>query len=115
MRNVTIVMLAAALMSYCSMIYAGTVTDGTFTGGDVGEGLDLDGTFLYAIDAGWDGTVDAGGGTIRDATFTDNSTPGSVVGGTVFMGFSPSLEYGDTANDNTLERIFLKLPRVFCA
>ena len=98
-------MVAVGLTSCGSMIYAGTVTDGTFTGGDVGEGLDLDGTFLYAIDAGWDGTVGAGGGTVRGATFTDNSTPGSVLGGTVYMGFSPSLEYGDTANDDTLEGI----------
>ena len=49
---------------------------GVVTGGDAGEGLDLCGTFEYAVCAG----NSCGGGTISDATFThDKSTDGFAI------------------------------------
>ena len=47
---------------------------GTFTGGDAGEGLDLEGTFIYAIDTGSNDTGAPIGPDrpVGDAVFKDN-------------------------------------------
>ena len=76
-----------------------SVSAGTFTGGDAGEGLDLYGSFAYAIDAG------GSGGTVRSAVFI--ADPGDAA---TFEGWGTTItevaaEYGDTANDNALENI----------
>lgn len=47
----------------------GTTSISTFTGGDVGEGLDLDGTFVYAIDYGAPTVPPQPPQQVRDATF----------------------------------------------
>ena len=104
-RKLLTLTVAVALMSCGSMAYAGIVTQGTFTGGDASEGLDLDGSFLYAIDMGWTGAAPAGGGTVRDATFTNpNSTAGfTQVGNNNDDQYT--ITYGATTNDDTLENI----------
>lgn len=80
-----------------------SATVSTFTGGDIGEGLDLDGTFLYAVAKNDFGPVVA----IRDATFTaDNATPGVTISNWLseLNGWS-SPGYGATTNDNNLESV----------
>ncbi len=85
-------------------VLAGSI--GTFTGGDPGEGLDLTGTFAYAINVGG-----PGGGVAGTATFTD----GSNEGGTPDASINPlpsnqiatwhAPEYGDSANDQSIEQV----------
>jgi hypothetical protein len=89
----------------------------TFTGGDVGEGLDLDGTFLYAVDGGA-GNAEDPPKVIRDATFLIDVDfdpfsfphPG-VTSGYFGIGSAPDSpwgivpDFGASANDTTLETI----------
>lgn len=80
---------------------APAATIGTFTGGDPGEGLDLDGVFLYAFD------VNGTGGIVNGLTFTADPTAGITYSGsnipflvtTTYGGGSPS------ANDSALRLI----------
>lgn len=71
-----------------------------FTGGDVGDGLDLDGSFLYALNIGTNGAP----GLIRDANFTVDSVPG-VTFSTQFEipNWNTAVNLGTTSNDNALE------------
>lgn len=74
---------------------------GTFVGGDAGEGLDLDGTFNYAVNV-----QGPGGFTIRDATFTADNAPGITrnAGNSQIANWAtPNL--GASANDNNLETV----------
>ena len=82
---------------------------GAFTGGDAGEGLDLDGTFLYAIHLGTD--FDAG--QIRDAYFTPDmdfsqTPPAPLVPGVNVVAQNRSVNwnadpaFGDSPNDAVL-------------
>lgn len=74
-------------------------TVGVFTGGDAGEGLDLDGTFRYAFNFGSPGAA----GKARDAEFTADSAAGiSYVAPNQIPNWSPPT-YGDTANDDVME------------
>ncbi len=75
-------------------------TIGTFTGGDVGEGLDLTGTFPYAVNMGGPVT-----GPVQNVSFTSTaalpagftfSAPNEIAGW-------HAANYGSTANDNNLE------------
>lgn len=81
-------------------------TVSTFTGGDLGEGLDLDidgpgGSFLYAVNAGGSGQP-----PIRDATFTNQTAPGvTVVSQTNTDPYVGPPEFGGTNNDNRLETV----------
>jgi len=73
----------------------------TFNGGDPGEGLDLDGRFLYAVNA-----RGPGGFFIDDAFFTsdqNNATAGYThnAGAEILNWANPN--YGATSNDNNLE------------
>ena len=78
-------------------------TVGTFTGGDPGEGLDLQGNFTYAVNVGPNGAA----GRVGDANFTGDSVPGvSVVAqNNIGAGGWLAATYGDTANDNNLELV----------
>lgn len=87
----------------------------SFTGGDAGEGLDLDGSFLYAINVG----PNAGGGQVRDAFFINDFfggaapnnqvsiTTGAIMTATnnVGVGGWGAPNYGATANDDALETV----------
>jgi hypothetical protein len=74
---------------------------GVFTGGDAGEGLDLEGSFLYAFNFGTPGAA----GSAGSAVFSTDNVPG--------IGYSalnqiPNWQlpdYGGSANDDTLERV----------
>ena len=79
----------------------GQTTTGSFTGGDVGEGLDLDGNFLYAVNV-----VNAGAGQVRDTNFTsDTSTAGvSLPNWTQQIPNWIGTNYGATTNDDNLEK-----------
>lgn len=75
-------------------------TVGTFTGGDKGEGLDLDGNFLYAVNIGG-----AAVGAIRDANFTTDTVAGFTHNfnqGPIAFG---SANYGTTTNDTRLAAV----------
>ncbi len=79
-------------------------TIGVFTGGDKGEGLDLDGTFIYAISTGADPDLNI---KIRDATFMGQQTGDEVPGATLEAGNRIknwyNVDYGDTQADDDLE------------
>lgn len=76
-------------------------TVGLFTGGDAGEGLDLDGTFLYAFNFGSPGAA----GRARDADFVADSTAGiTYVAPNQIASWSPPA-YGDTAEDDVMEAV----------
>ena len=84
----------------------GNTTVGTFVGGDAGEGLDLDGTFEFAVNVG----EPIGGRSVRDATFSiDTSTSGfaltSAVSGIPPFGGGAIPHFGFTTNDDNLEVI----------
>jgi hypothetical protein len=92
--------LGAAATSFVSP--ANAVTIGTFTGGDVGEGLDLDGNFLYAVNAR--GPAAPGSFQVRDALFTvDSLTPGVSITSTHDLTNWHAPSYGATTNDDNLE------------
>jgi len=87
------------------------VSIGTFTGGDAGEGLDLQGKFAYAVHAATGGVHQVG-----DATFTPRTTPGVFFGGNSETPFGAPT-YGDpvpTANDLALRQVmdFVKFDSV---
>ena len=76
---------------------------GTFTGGDLGEGLDLEGTFPYAVNVG-----STAAGPVRGRTFTSTEgagTPGFAINapGVAAPWFAP--DYGSSADDDALEAI----------
>ena len=84
MRRLTVfgasgVVLVASAMFLMACASADAATIGTYSGGDVGEGLDLDGTFVYALATG-NPSAD-GNKTIRDATFVPWGANAGVTGG----------------------------------
>lgn len=96
-------LISLPLMGLVVMLLAASPSQAvvsTFTGGDAGEGLDLDGTFQYAVNIG------AGAaGAVRDATFTaENGTPHlafPVAPAQITNWATPN--FGGTTNDNNLE------------
>jgi Ca2+-binding RTX toxin-like protein len=81
----------------------GIVYYDTFTGADVGEGLDLDGNFVYAVNVQGPAGTDPPQGLIRDANFTTDAVPGlTIVSSTDANGWNAP-NYGSTTNDNRLE------------
>ncbi|MCA9216315.1 MAG: hypothetical protein KDB27_24775 [Planctomycetales bacterium] len=88
-------------------VYFGEI--GFFTGADPGEGLDFDGTFVYAVDVGG-----LGGQIVGDAEFTDGSEQGMFDGESegVFitdaneiLDWHPGADYGDSEADDELESV----------
>ena len=74
---------------------------GSFTGADQGEGLDLAGNFVFAVNL-----LGPGGGTAGDATFTaDDSTANFAVTAQNAIIEWATTEFGDTANDDALEAV----------
>ncbi len=71
-----------------------------FTGPDPGEGLDLDGNFVYAIDMGSEETP---GGQVRGALFTGDAVDGvSVVASQVANNWDSRVNYGESADEAAL-------------
>ena len=72
-------------------------------GGDSqAEGLDLDGTFLYAFNVGTPGAA----GPVRDANFTDDLQAGIIGSPRMKSPLWDMVNFGDTQNDNNLEFVF---------
>lgn len=86
-------------LSLTNVANAGLIT-GTFTGGDVGEGLDFTGNFEYAVNV-----LGNGGGTVGDATFTNDSVSGVTISAQNSIVNWHGANYGNTSNDNALEYI----------
>ncbi|HAB17326.1 MAG TPA: hypothetical protein DCE44_12855, partial [Verrucomicrobiales bacterium] len=76
-------------------------TIGTFTGGDPGEGLDLQGNFTYAVNVGTGGAA----GKAGDAQFTADNTPGVVVLAVNEIPGWHTANYGSTADDDVIEMV----------
>lgn len=98
-------MVVIAVLTVCSSLTMAATTQGTFTGGDAGEGLDLDGNFLYGVTFGITDAPDPF--SVRDVSFSDDSQAGVNI---LEFFDAPQAEtwagqeYGATTNDNNLER-----------
>ena len=88
----------------CSLLLASsvhaTVIVGTFTGADVGEGLDFSGQFEYAVNA-----RGPGGMTIGDAVFTDDAAAGVTLMAQHEILSWHAANYGASADDDALESV----------
>ncbi len=91
--------LLLALLSLTATGNAATV--GAFSGGDPGEGLDLQGHFLYAVNVGTGGLA----GRVGDARFGPDTSPGVTITAPNEIPGWHSPAYGDTPNDNDLEGV----------
>jgi hypothetical protein len=77
------------------------ITAGTFSGGDPGEGLDLQGNFLHAFNVGSNGAA----GKAGDADFTADNAPGITVTAQNEIANWHQPDYGDTPNDEVLKKV----------
>lgn len=110
-KQLTSVLCASIALVFGAVtsLTAATTTIGTFTGGDPGEGLDLEGTFIYAVNVGPDGDA----GQAGDAIFTSDNVPGVTVtaqnqiarsGWVANMQF-PGSPDSDTPNDEVIRQV----------
>jgi len=92
--------LAISLTSSLPIPAPTSTSVGAFTGGDVGEGLDLDGEMIYAIDLGG-----PGGMQVRNAKFVPVTAPGiAIVAPRNIFSWGPGTRnYGASLNDDKLE------------
>ena len=72
-----------------------------FSGGDPGEGLDLQGTFLYAFNVSSDGAA----GKAGDADFTADNAPGIKVTAQNDIPSWDMPDFGETPNDKVLDKV----------
>lgn len=95
-------LISLPLMGLIVMLLAASPSQAivsTFTGGDAGEGLDLEGDFLYAVNV-----RGPGGLTVGDANFTADSAAGVTIAGAAGQILNwAAPEFGASANDNDLE------------
>lgn len=82
-------------------------TVGVFTGGDPGEGLDLQGNFTYAVNVGPSGPA----GKVGDANFTGDNTQGVTViaENNIATGGWLTADFGTTENDQGLELVLASI------
>ncbi|MBX3746801.1 MAG: hypothetical protein KF833_15940 [Verrucomicrobiae bacterium] len=94
----TIALACSGVLAFGGAALAATV--GTFTGGDPGEGLDLEGTFTYAINV----SPAAPAGRVGDANFTADNVSGVSItaNNAIASGGWGGANYGDTDNDRNL-------------
>lgn len=90
----------ALLLLAAPFAQAQLTTVGTFTGGDAGEGLDLDGVFVYAVNA-----RGPAAGPVRDAVFTDDSAPGVTLSAPNEILNWSAPNFGTSSNDDNLELV----------
>src|ERR1051325_10832935 len=77
---------------------------GVVRGADPGEGLDLDGKFIYALSLGADPSLSV---KVRDATFRgllSDEVPGATLLAENTIPNWYVIDYGDSPDDNNLER-----------
>jgi hypothetical protein len=72
-----------------------------FTGGDPGEGLDLQGNFVYAVNISSAGAA----GKAGDADFTADTAPGVTVVAPSNIPSWSNPQYGDSPADNVIEKV----------
>jgi hypothetical protein len=102
-------LLAATLTSFASTVSVGTLTP--FTGGDVGEGLDLSGNIIYAFNLGPGSTQTVQGVDFVAAPFgappagLTTSAPTHFDYSTANPGGVNGADYGASGDDNALETI----------
>ena len=103
-------LLAATLTSFASTVSLGTLTP--FTGGDVGEGLDLSGNIVYALNLGGSAQTVQGvnfAAASRTAPPTGITSTGTVGNqfdySTANPGGANGANYGATADDTALSTI----------
>ncbi|HKS36994.1 MAG TPA: hypothetical protein VJW76_07385, partial [Verrucomicrobiae bacterium] len=106
MRNLSSCVRSRFVQTSFILIFASVAawaapTVGTFTGGDPGEGLDLQGNFTYAINVGFNGAV----GKVGDATFLGDNVAGVNLTAQNQIATWHSAVYGNTTNDNNLELV----------
>ena len=91
------------LLAGTSLASPGATTLTSFSGGDAGEGLDLTGTFAYAVDVG----SDAAGYTVQGVLFDrDEDIAGvTVTSSNTLNNWSQIPEYGASTSDNALEAL----------
>lgn len=75
-------------------------TINSFSGGDAGEGLDLSGNFVYAIDLNGSSNIKIG-----DATFTPDNVSGFTFSAPQQIVNYSKAEFGSSTNDNNLETV----------
>ncbi len=73
---------------------------GTFTGGDPGEGLDMEGAFTYAVNV-----FGPGGSRVGDAAFTDDQIDGVTIQAVNNIIDWHAPDYGDSPNDDAPELV----------
>ena len=95
------IVMALSISMLTSVSHAGIITD-AFSGGDVGEGLDFQGNFDYAVDVSGTGGT---GVAIDDAYFTNDSVAGVTVSADWSNDNWHHANYGNSANDDALENI----------
>jgi hypothetical protein len=105
--NVILRVLQVATLVVGGAVASAQTSLAAFTGGDVGEGLDLDGTFLYAVNVGGPAV-----GPIRDANFTTDSAPGVTINGVAATDWV-NANYGASANDDALEVVMSSIRVAF--
>ena len=79
----------------------GQVAVEAFSGGDPGEGLDLQGNFVYAFNVSSAGAA----GQAGDANFTADNAPGVTVTAPNNIALWDTPEYGDSDADNVIEKV----------
>ena len=98
MNNTNLLIVSLTSLISCTGAFAASV--GTFTGGDVGEGLDTQGAFIYALDFGGPGGVDA-----NDANFTSDAVAGVTFSTEFQIPDWHTANYGTTPADEALEAV----------
>ena len=97
---VTLALAVAAVVLATSASALPVTTVGLFTGGDPGEGLDLEGNIVYAVNV-----RGPAAGPVGDANFTDDSAPGVTVWGQNEILHWANPSFGATTHDNNLELV----------
>jgi hypothetical protein len=101
--------LTGALWATSLMSHAAVVA--TFTGGDVGEGINFSGTVVHALNLGGDGTGAAAPDlSISGVTFRDTFANGELIVGVqpnfqAINSYGTKPNYGATTNDDNLEEL----------
>ena len=98
-------LIAAGLLVVATAASAATVA--TFTGGDAGEGLDLQGNFTYAVNVGPSGPA----GKIGDANFSADNVAGVTItaNNNIATGGWLNADFGTSDNDNHLETVLASI------
>src|SRR4051812_1065811 len=95
--------LLAGAFLFTGSLYAAPATVSTITGGDPGEGLDLQGNFTYALNIGPSGPA----GRAGDPSFTADNVPGVTITANHEIGTGGwgAVNYGPSDADKTISLV----------